>query len=67
MTSGGRPGRALRLRRLTARLRGGGNVTTAGEIGNRYALLALADAPGGGDAVWASLLRADAPGYGWID
>lgn len=45
-----------------------GNVTTSGEIGNRYALLALAEIPGGAgiDAVWASLLRTDAPGYGWM-
>ena len=43
-----------------------GNVTTSGEIGNRYALLALADAPGGSDAVWASLLRNNSPGYGWM-
>jgi hypothetical protein len=44
-----------------------GNVTTSGEIGNRYALLALAAAGGAGaDAVWASLLRTDAPGYGWM-
>ena len=45
---------------------GGGNVTTSGEVGNAYALRALADAPGGPDAVWASLLRTDAPGYGWM-
>lgn len=45
---------------------GGGNVTTSGEVGNVYALRALADAPGGPDAVWASLLRTDAPGYGWM-
>ena len=45
---------------------GGGNVTTSGEVGNAYALRALADAPGGPDAIWASLLRTDAPGYGWM-
>ena len=45
---------------------GGGNVTTSGEVGNVYALRALADAPGGPDAIWASLLRTDAPGYGWM-
>lgn len=45
-----------------------GNVTTAGEIGNRYALLALANEPSGAgiDAVWSSLLRSTAPGYGWM-
>ena len=43
-----------------------GNVTTSGEVGNPYALRALADAPGGPEAVWASLLRHDAPGYGWM-
>ena len=49
-------------------VRAQGNVTTSGEIGNRYALLALAAIPGGGgnEAVWASLLRTDAPGYGWM-
>lgn len=51
---------------IVADIRARGNVTTAGEIGNRYALLALADAPGGTDAVWASLQRRDAPGYGWM-
>jgi hypothetical protein len=45
---------------------GNGNVTTSGEVGNAYALRALADAPGGPDVVWASLLRTDAPGYGWM-
>jgi len=49
---------------LVGDVRARGNVTTSGEIGNRYALLALGDAPGGADAVWASLLRTDAPGYG---
>jgi len=43
-----------------------GNVTTSGEIGNRYALLALAEVPGGIEAVWNSLLRTDEPGYGWM-
>ena len=44
-----------------------GNVTTAGEIGNRYVLLALGEMGQEGiEAVWASLLRADAPGYGWM-
>ena len=43
-----------------------GNVTTSGEIGNRYAFVALAEAAGGPEAVWASLLRADSPGYGWM-
>lgn len=44
-----------------------GNVTTSGEIGNRYALLALANAgPQGIGAVWASLLRNNSPGYGWM-
>jgi alpha-L-rhamnosidase len=45
-----------------------GNVTTSGEIGNRYALLALAGVPAGAgnDAIWSSLLRSDAPGYGWM-
>jgi hypothetical protein len=44
-----------------------GNVSTSGEIGNRYALLALgAMGPPGIAAVWASLLRKDAPGYGWM-
>ena len=41
-----------------------GNVTTAGEVGNRYAMLGLASAEGGLDALWNSLLRTDAPGYG---
>ena len=45
---------------------GRGNVTTSGEVGNVYALRALADAPGGPEAVWASLLRTNAPGYGWM-
>ena len=45
---------------------GCGNVTTSGEVGNVYALRALADAPGGPDAIWASLLRSNAPGYGWM-
>lgn len=45
---------------------GGGNVTTSGEVGNVYALRALADAPGGPDAVWASLQRTNSPGYGWM-
>lgn len=44
-----------------------GNVSTSGEIGNRYALLALAEAgPQGIAAVWASLLRDTSPGYGWM-
>lgn len=41
-----------------------GNVTTAGEVGNRYAMIGLAKAIGGLDALWVSLLRTDAPGYG---
>jgi len=41
-----------------------GNVTTAGEVGNRYAMLGLAATDDGLDALWASLLRTDAPGYG---
>jgi alpha-L-rhamnosidase len=45
---------------------GAGNITTSGEVGNVYALRALADAPGGPDAVWASLLRTTSPGYGWM-
>jgi len=44
-----------------------GNVSTSGEIGNRYALLALGEMGAGGvGAVWASLLREQAPGYGWM-
>ena len=44
-----------------------GNVSTSGEIGNRYALLAAAGAgPAGVAAVWASLLRNNSPGYGWM-
>jgi hypothetical protein len=45
-----------------------GNVTTSGEIGNRYALLALGHMAGGVgvDAVWSSLLRQTSPGYGWM-
>jgi alpha-L-rhamnosidase len=44
-----------------------GNVTTSGEIGNRYALLALGDAGAEGvEAVWSSLQRTNAPGYGWM-
>jgi len=44
-----------------------GNVSTSGEIGNRYALLALANAgPAGLAAVWSSLLRNNTPGYGWM-
>jgi len=41
-------------------------VTTAGEVGNRYALIALAEATGGPEAVWQSLLRTNSPGYGWM-
>jgi alpha-L-rhamnosidase len=49
-------------------VRAQGNVTTSGEIGNRYALLALAAiaSDAGNDAIWASLLRTNAPGYGWM-
>jgi alpha-L-rhamnosidase len=55
--------RAYLLRDVRAR----GNVTTSGEVGNRYALLALgALGAEGVAAVWDSLLRADAPGYGWM-
>lgn len=57
-------GAAVRVSRRAMRGGRAGNVTTSGEIGNRYALLALADVPGGGGiaAVWASLLRTDSPG-----
>jgi alpha-L-rhamnosidase len=53
---------------LLGDVRGQGNVTTSGEIGNRYALLSLASISGdaGNRAVWASLLRPNAPGYGWM-
>ena len=54
--------RAYLVRDVLAR----GNVTTSGEVGNRYALVALAEAPGGSEAVWASLLRNNSPGYGWM-
>ena len=54
---------AYLLRDVTAR----GNVSTSGEIGNRYALMALGGMGAQGvAAVWASLLRATAPGYGWM-
>jgi len=47
---------------------GRGNVTTAGEIGNRYVLRSLAAEPSGeGMAIlWASLHRRTSPGYGWM-
>jgi hypothetical protein len=43
-----------------------GNVTTSGEVGNRFAFLAMAQSQPGLEAFWASLLRTDAPGYGWM-
>lgn len=43
-----------------------GNVTTGGDIGNRYVLDALARAAGGPDVLWASLLRPSSPGYGYL-
>ena len=52
---------------LLADVRARGNVTTSGEIGNRYALLALgAMGEAGVSAVWDSLLRNTTPGYGWM-
>jgi len=52
---------------LLADARARGDVFTAGEIGNRYALLAAASAGAPGvAAVWASLLRNNSPGYGWM-
>lgn len=48
-------------------VRAKGNVTTSGEVGNRYAMMALGDmGQAGVDAVWDSLLRTDAPGYGYM-
>ncbi len=59
--------RAAAAAALLADVRARGNVTTSGEIGNRYALLALGDAGAEGvQAVWDSLLRTSAPGYGWM-
>ena len=50
---------------LLADVRARGNVSTSGEIGNRYALLALGEMGAEGvEAVWSSLLRSDSPGYG---
>jgi hypothetical protein len=52
---------------LLADVRAQGNVSTSGEIGNRYALLALgAMGAEGVAAVWDSLQRRSAPGYGWM-
>lgn len=42
-----------------------GNVTTGADIGNRYIIQALAEAEGGTDALWSSLLRKTSPGYGF--
>jgi hypothetical protein len=42
-----------------------GNVTTGADIGNRYIIQALAEAEGGTDALWSSLLRTTSPGYGF--
>lgn len=59
--------RAAAAAALLADVRARGNVTTSGEIGNRYALLALgAMGAEGVQAVWDSLLRPNAPGYGWM-
>jgi alpha-L-rhamnosidase len=53
--------------RLLADVAARGNVSTSGEIGNRYALLAMGDAGAAGiAAVWASLLRNNSPGYGYM-
>lgn len=45
-----------------------GNVSTSGEIGNRYALMALGEIAGGEgvSTVWDTLLRNNSPGYGWM-
>lgn len=52
---------------LLADVRARGNVSTSGEIGNRYALMALGEMGADGvEAVWSSLLRTNAPGYGWM-
>ena len=52
---------------LLADVRTRGNVSTSGEIGNRYALMALGEMGSAGiAAVWSSLQRRTAPGYGWM-